>query len=115
MQKTEKILIKINLEDHAVSRLVERQPIFMDYTNEKVISTLNTEPYKSGILHRRKHHDFSDYVLQVINLHGVFYLKKREDTDDIYDASTFKLLNTPRGSRSTHAKEVKVVYEKSQS
>lgn len=98
-----KTLIKVDLNDHALERLVERQPAFMHCTPDNcgdIINLLNRN-YSSGILHKRSHGNFANYVLEVLSLSGVFYLKGHSQLPDNYIASTFKLLRKPLGHKST--------------
>jgi len=98
-----KTLIKVDLDGHALERLVERQPAFMHYTPDNggnIINLLNRN-YSSGILHKRRHGNFANYVLEVLGLSGIFYLKEHSQLPDTYIASTFKFLRKPLGRKST--------------
>ena len=94
-----KTSIKVDLDEHTLGRLIERQPNFMKFTPDDSIDIINllNENYNHGTLHRkyrrlRRRHKFSRHVLQVPNLYGVFYLKGYSKLPNTYITSTFKLL-----------------------
>jgi hypothetical protein len=100
---TSKTSVIVDLDEHALERLVERHPAFIRYTpdnSEDVMKLLNTN-YNSGILHKRRHGDFANYVLEVLSLSGIFYLRGHSKLPNTYIASTFKILRKPLGRKST--------------
>jgi hypothetical protein len=106
------IPIKVNLNEHALERLVSRQPQFMSYTPpdvEEVINLLNNK-HKSGMLLKRKREKISTYDLKVLSLSGIFYLKGDSSSNCTYDALTFKLLKNPFLDRSFESRDVITEY-----
>lgn len=94
---TSKTPVKVDLNKHALERLLERQPMFVTYTPDDsttVIEILNRS-YKSGTIYKRLHGNFSNYVLEVLDLCGIFYLEKHVKLPDTYTASTFKFFRKP--------------------
>jgi len=104
--------IKVDLVQHTLERLLERQPHFMNFTvkdSQEVINLLN-EKYSSGIIHDIKHKKArSKHDLEIPTLSGVFYLVAYPQLKDVYFASTFKILKIRKWT-STAEYEVSVRY-----
>lgn len=85
--------IRVKLSEHALQRLVERAPDFINFrfansqNGEEIISLLN-ERYSRGILFRQRHKDMSNFKLGVPSL-GVFWMTGEGDENQ-YIAGTMK-------------------------
>jgi hypothetical protein len=97
--------IKVDLTQHALDKLVERQPVFINFTVEdssRVIDLLN-QNYNSGIIHRIVHkYSPTQHDLEIPKLSGVFYIAGHSELPDTYSALTFKLLRARKQTSTLH-------------